>query len=84
MANEQSGLIQKQLIETAANEIYREYLRALGIHEPIKTRHEGYAVILEELDELWEAIRNNEDIDKVRLEAAQVGAMALRFIVDIC
>ncbi len=49
--------------------------------------HEGYAVILEELDELWEQVRlkrSQRDVDQMRREAVQVGAMALRFLVDVC
>jgi len=48
--------------------------------------HEGYGVLLEELDELWDEVKKkdcNRDIDLMRKEAVQVGAMALRFIVDL-
>jgi hypothetical protein len=44
--------------------------------------HEGYAVILEEVDELWDAVKR-DDIAHARGEAIQVAAMALRFIVDL-
>ncbi len=44
--------------------------------------HEGYAVILEELDELWDAIKAN-DLEAARREAIQVTAMGLRFLVDL-
>lgn len=43
--------------------------------------HEGYAVLLEEVDELWDDIKANKDPSK---EALQVAAMALRFLVDVC
>ena len=45
--------------------------------------HEGYAVILEELDELWEHVRR-DDTEGAGLEAVQVAAMALRFLVELC
>jgi len=54
---------------------------------PLGTYHEGYAVILEELDELWDEIktkaayRSENDVTK---EATQVAAMALRFLIDLC
>lgn len=44
--------------------------------------HEGYAVIREELDELWDAVKR-DDIPHARREAVQVAAMALRFIGDL-
>lgn len=50
--------------------------------------HEGYAVLKEEFDELWEVIRlkqSNLDRKKnMREEAVQVAAMALRFLKDCC
>jgi len=45
--------------------------------------HEGYAVLLEEVDELWEHVKTNQkrrDIDAMRAEAVQVAAMAIKFI----
>ncbi len=45
--------------------------------------HEGYAVLLEEVNELWDAIKDkNASRDAVRDEAIQVAAMAIRFIID--
>ena len=46
--------------------------------------HEGYAVILEELDELWEEVRK-KDHDKLRMrtEARHIAAMALRFWAEL-
>lgn len=49
------------------------------------SEHEGYAVILEEVDELWDAIKANKittEFARMR-EAVQVGAMAMKF-VDSC
>jgi NTP pyrophosphatase (non-canonical NTP hydrolase) len=54
---------------------------------PFNTAHEGYAVLLEEVDELWEHVKvkqGRRDVDKMRREAVQVAAMALRFALDIC
>jgi hypothetical protein len=49
---------------------------------------EGYAVLLEEVDELWEEVRKGgtepRDLDRMRKEAVQVGAMALRFLHNVC
>jgi len=44
--------------------------------------HEGYAILLEEVDELWEEIKGGQDPDKLLREAIQVAAMAMRFIED--
>lgn len=48
--------------------------------------HEGYAVLLEEVDELWEAIKlkqsNPKRLNLIQKEAIQVSAMAIRIIYD--
>ncbi|RJR31878.1 MAG: hypothetical protein C4574_00565 [Candidatus Latescibacterota bacterium] len=49
--------------------------------------HEGYGVILEELDELWHEIKNNKSVGSIRRmrdEAIQVAAMAVKFIATVC
>lgn len=46
--------------------------------------HEGYAVMLEEMDELFDEIRKKHpDIDRMREEAIQIGAMAIKFIQSL-
>ena len=47
-----------------------------------RSPEEGAMVLGEEVDELWDEIRGNR-IGRARAEAAQVGAMALRFIADL-
>lgn len=55
------------------------------LHCPFASAHEGYAVLQEEVEELWEEVKKREP-DKVRMraEAIQVAAMALRFVMDVC
>ncbi|MFH1738513.1 MAG: hypothetical protein ABIH23_05855 [bacterium] len=64
--------------------ISEEYDLATSKFSKFNSAHEGYAVILEELDELWECVKTNKDYRELQDEARQVGAMALRFLVDIC
>ena len=71
----------------ALSEIDAEYLRAIQKFPAFNSAHEGYAVILEELDELKEHVWTNpskRDKAKMRAEAIQVAATALRFVVDVC
>lgn len=54
---------------------------------PMNSAHEGYAVLAEEVDELWDHVKvkqGNRDIAEMTYEAVQVAAMALRFIIDVC
>ncbi len=68
--------------QSVAAELERELARALGKHGRLRSAHEGYAVIKEELDEMWEEVRR-DDLEGALREAAQVGAMAMRFIWDL-
>jgi len=71
-------------ITQAVNEIYAELQRATELYGPFASAHEGWAIIKEELDELWEAIRRHgEPPGTLRREATQVAAMALRFMLDL-
>jgi len=69
----------------AINDSAEELNRAIRLHPPMRGPHEGYALILEELEELWEEIkRKTIDRDRMRREAVQVAAMAMRFVADVC
>lgn len=74
-------------IERAFVDARTELLNAQRDWPPMNTAHEGYAVLLEELDELKEHVwthPRNRDMQAMRHEAIQVAAMALRLVVDIC
>jgi hypothetical protein len=66
----------------ASEEIAGEAMQARLKFNPFNSSHEGYAVIAEELDELWDDVKAN-DVEHAVQEAIQVGAMALRFIADM-
>ena len=51
---------------------------------PFASAHEGFAVIQEEVDELWAEIKGGQDVERMRAEAVQVAAMAMRFVIDLC
>lgn len=71
---------------SVAQESFDELSQAILMFPPMRSAHEGYAIILEELDELWEEIRNNKadgSNERQRKEAIQVAAMAMRFVLDI-
>jgi hypothetical protein len=76
---------QKKL--TAILDVSAEYDSASAKFPPFASAHEGWAILREEVDELWDevkknpATRSNMNLEK---EAIQVAAMALRFLVDVC
>jgi len=84
------SFLKKKLMETETKRerlwktIVNEFERACVKHpNPFHSRHEGFAVLLEEVDELKDAIWHDRSIEEVREEVVQVAAMALRFLLDI-
>jgi NTP pyrophosphatase (non-canonical NTP hydrolase) len=72
------------VVQTNLDRIYREYREAISKFPPFHSAHEGYAILLEEVDELWDEIKGNKKpgaYGRMKKEAIQVGAMALRFLV---
>ena len=43
-------------------------------------RYEFYAILKEEVDEVWDAIKNNESFNKLVLEIIQVATMCIRYL----
>lgn len=76
--------IPTERVERALSEVRAELIEAVAKFPPFRSGHEGYAVMLEEMDELWEAVRSKRFSKKDQYnEAMQVAAMAIRFMVDI-
>jgi hypothetical protein len=70
----------------SVKEIVDEYKKATQNFGAFHNAHEGYAVILEELDELKDEVfkqHPQRTKERLRAEARQVAAMALRFMVDV-
>lgn len=66
--------------------VYQEFTDACRAFGPFASPHEGYAIMLEEMDELWEEVKGNKVAgahERQIEEAKQVAAMAIRYIVDI-
>ncbi len=64
-------------------EVTDEMVAATSKFPPFHSPHEGYAVLKEEVDELWDAIKANDGHDAQRGEAIQIAAMAIQFILDV-
>lgn len=74
-------------VRTALELVAGEYLRAVAGNPSFASAHEGYAVLLEEVDELkaevWKSPRKR-DPEAMLKEAVQAATMGLRFVVDVC
>ena len=63
-------------------EVCEELKRATKKYGPYPTFHHGWAVIQEELDEMWDDVKAN-NWDGARAEAIQVASSAIRFCIDL-
>jgi hypothetical protein len=73
-----------QALKQAAEAALAEARLACSKWKPFNSCHEGYAVILEETDELWNEVKKKSPFKSdLRLEARHVAAMALRFAAEL-
>ena len=77
----------KESIKAILEEIEGELTRAVEAYPAFNSAHEGFSVLNEEVDELWDHVRvkpKNRDAEAMQQEAIQIAAMALRFAYDVC
>lgn len=75
----------EEKIDILQKEIKDELLKATKKFGKFNSAHEGYAVILEEVDELWDEVKKNQknyDLENQKKECIQIAAMAIRYIID--
>lgn len=74
-------------MEAILADIRQELKTAMAKWPAMNSAHEGYGVLLEEVDELWDHVKTNQkkrDLVAMKKEAVQVAAMAIRFAVEVC
>ena len=70
----------------AVAQVVKEYTVATNTYPSFHSPHEGFAIILEEVDELKAEVfkkQTEHDVDAMQKEAKQIAAMAIRFMVDL-
>lgn len=73
-------------MDKVVTDVVKELQTAIETHSLFTSAHQAYAIILEELDELWDEIKKKKSIRderNMRAEAVQVAAMAIKFIVSM-
>jgi hypothetical protein len=81
MASDLNGRHDSEIANLIAEQVMREFDRATMLFPTQASMHEGYAILLEELDEAWNEVKHG-DPGKAIEEMIQVAAMAVRFIHD--
>lgn len=85
--NMDAALIIDEKLNAIFDDIDEELVSALTKFPPFNSAHEGFSVLNEEVDELWEHVRGKQgsrSVAEMRKEAVQVAAMAIRFVLDVC
>lgn len=73
-------------ITAALAEVEQELREAVRRYGPMASAHEGWAVLKEEVDELWDEVRKSPRkrvYADMHAEAVQCAAMAVRFMLDV-
>lgn len=68
----------------ALEKIHEEYVRSMNKFGNFCSAHEGYAILLEEVDELWDEIKKRPNsVDDLAMwrEAKHVAAMAYKMML---
>lgn len=73
----QRGVRRRSVMEAISKELDRAYAKH-GCDQ--WGRHEFYAILKEEVDELWDAIKADHPQGQVVMEAIQVAAMCFRYL----
>lgn len=87
LKTEETVVCEQLIARDALSLAHFELVQAMQNWPPFNSAHEGYAVLAEELDELWQHVKTNQkrrDLRAMRKEALQVAAMALRFAIEVC
>ena len=84
----QQDRIENQRVEGIINgflsQVEREYYDARIKFGDFNSPHEGWGVISEELDELWDLIRANKGrTPATREECIQIAAMAMAYYLEV-
>lgn len=87
MIMKELGIEELARIDVIAEVMALECIKATKQYKSFHSAHEGLAIIWEEFEELKVEVfkkQSEHDIAQMRREAIHVGAMALRFVYDVC
>lgn len=79
---ERNGKMKNSFSELLKNELVKARIK----NPPINSVHEGYSIILEEVDEFWDWVKMKKklrDPNEMLTELVQIAAMAQRTAEDV-
>lgn len=87
MSKRFSQEILEKKLRKPLDEVKNEAIYIAEKHNGFNSPHEGYAVMLEELDELWDEIKKKplmRDKQQMKDECKQIAAAAVCFMLYCC
>jgi hypothetical protein len=84
--HELEPLVKSLTLPSALSLVQAEVEQAISKYPPFNSAHEGWAILREELDELWDEVKKSpktRSVEKMHEEVVQVAAMAVRFLLDV-
>ncbi len=82
----ETSILDQLKTKTFSQLAHEELKRARAMHGPMNSIHEGYAVILEELDEVWDEVKKktkHRDLNGLLKELIQISAMCQKMAEDV-
>lgn len=68
-------------VEVVTNLVAAEVHRSFELHGcPLWGRHEAYAIIKEEVDEMWEEVKKDGESKDLAIELIQIAAICIRYL----
>lgn len=75
----------EERIDVLLSVVKTELMVAEIKHPPMNSPHEGWAVIREEVDELWDEVKADRGRTfDAEIEAVQIAAMGIRYALNLC
>jgi hypothetical protein len=80
------ALIDDDKLHRIIEEVEYEFRSASSKNGAFNSAHEGWAVLYEEVEELWDEVKKKRkvrNLENMKLECVQIAAMAIRFAHDL-
>jgi NTP pyrophosphatase (non-canonical NTP hydrolase) len=74
--------IQVKKIDSVIAVVRAELVRAMSKHGAMRSAHEAYGVLIEEVDEFFDEVKA-DNRERQRKELVQVAAVAARGLIDV-
>ena len=72
-------MVNKEMLDEISAEIHN----ARQKYRRISSLHEAHSIIMEEFEEFWSAVKNKEELERIRKELIQVIVASIMTLEDV-